>query len=135
MAAMTFIRKIAAGETLQIFNNGDMRRDFTYIDDILNGTLNCLERPPIDDGGKPPAEIYNLGNNRGEDLMKFVRIIEREMGIEVKIEYLPLQPGDVLETLADIEKSGAELDYEPKVSIEEGLSRLVEWYMTFYGLR
>jgi len=134
MAAMTFIRKIAARETIQIYNNGHMKRDFTFIDDILSGTLNCLERPPIDQVGAPPSSVYNLGNNQSEDLMKFVRIIEREIGIEADIEYVPLQPGDVLETLADIEKSRLELNYDPRITIEEGLLRLVEWYVKFFEL-
>jgi UDP-glucuronate 4-epimerase len=135
MAAMIFIRKILAGEPIEVFNNGEMKRDFTYIDDIIAGVVNCLDSPPLDKGLGPPSNIYNLGNNRGEPLMKFVRIIEQKLGIKADIEYLPMQPGDVPETLADIEKSRAELGFEPCVSIEEGLSRLVAWYLNFYRLK
>jgi UDP-glucuronate 4-epimerase len=132
MAAMIFIRKILAGEPIQVFNNGKMKRDFTYIDDIVAGVVSCLDSPPLDDGSEPPTNIYNLGNNHSEQLMKFVRIIERELGTKAEIEYLPMQPGDVRETLADIEKSRAELGFEPRVSIEEGLPKLIAWYKDHY---
>ncbi len=133
MAPMIFIRKLLAGEPIQVFNNGDMQRDFTYIDDIVAGIVASLDKPPMDDGAEPPTNIYNLGNNRGEQLMNFVHIIEREMGAKAEIEFLPMQPGDVRETLADIDKSRAELGFEPSISIEEGVRKLVAWYRGYYG--
>jgi UDP-glucuronate 4-epimerase len=134
MAPMIFLRKMLAGEAIQVFNNGIMTRDFTYIDDIVAGVISSLDKPPSDDGTEPPSNIYNLGNNRGEALMEFVRTIERELGTQAEIEYMPMQPGDVRETLADIEKSRAELGFEPRVSIEEGVPKLVAWYKDYYGL-
>jgi len=116
-----------------VFNNGEMKRDFTYIDDIVAGVVNCLDRPPISDGTEPPSNIYNLGNNRAEQLMDFVHIIEKELGAAASINYLPMQPGDVPETLANIDKSRSELGFEPRVSIEEGLPKLVAWYREYYG--
>jgi UDP-glucuronate 4-epimerase len=133
MAAMIFIRKILAGDAIDVFNNGEMKRDFTYIDDIVAGVVNCLDRPPISDGTEPPSNIYNLGNNRAEQLMDFVHIIEKELGAAASINYLPMQPGDVPETLANIDKSRSELGFEPRVSIEEGLPKLVAWYREYYG--
>jgi UDP-glucuronate 4-epimerase len=134
MAPMIFLRKMLAGEAIQVFNNGIMTRDFTYIDDIVAGVISSLDKPPSDDGTEPLSNIYNLGNNRGEALMEFVRTIERELGTQAEIEYMPMQPGDVRETLADIEKSRAELGFEPRVSIEEGVPKLVAWYKDYYGL-
>ena len=133
MAPMIFIGKMLAGEPILVFNNGKMSRDFTYIDDIVAGVLSSLDKPPLDNGSESPSNIYNLGNNRGEQLMNFVGTIERELEIEAKIEYLPMQPGDVSETLADIDKSRAELGFEPRISIDEGVRNLVAWYKGYYG--
>jgi len=132
MAPMIFISKLLAGEPIQVFNNGDMQRDFTYIDDIVAGVVSSLDKPPVDDGTEAPSKIYNLGNNRGERLMEFVHTIERELGTEAEIEYLPMQPGDVGQTLADIDKSRSELGFEPRVSIQEGVRKLVAWYRGHY---
>jgi len=134
MAPMIFIRKMLAGEPIQVFNYGNMKRDFTYIDDIVAGVMSSLDQPPSDDGSETPSIVYNLGNNRGEELMSFVAAIERELGVEAEIEYIPMQPGDVQETLADIEKSRAELGFEPRVSIDEGVVKLVAWYNDYYRL-
>lgn len=135
MAALIFIRKMLAGEPIPVFNNGDMKRDFTYIDDIVAGVVACLDRPPKGDAsndGRPHA-VYNIGNNRSEDLMHFISIIERELGIKAEIEFLPMQPGDVKETYADIEATRRDFGYQPRTSIEEGLPRLVDWYRDYYG--
>ena len=135
MAPMIFIRKLLAGEPIQVFNHGNMKRDFTYIDDIVAGVMGSLDNPPSDDGTEPPSKIFNLGNSRSEDLMGFVRTIERKLGIEAEIELLPMQPGDVRETLADIETSCAELGFAPRVSIEDGVRKLVAWYKDHYGVK
>ena len=111
------------------------KRDFTYIDDIVAGAMGSLDNPPSDDGTEPPSKIFNLGNSRSEDLMGFVRTIERELGIEAEIEFLSMQPGDVRETLADIETSRAELGFAPRVSIEDGVRKLVAWYKEHYGVK
>ena len=135
MAAFIFIRKMLAGEPIPVFNNGEMKRDFTYIDDIVSGVLACLDRPPSDgpeNSGRPHA-VYNIGNNRSEDLMVFIGLIEKALGIKAEIDFQPMQPGDVKETYADIEATRRDFGFEPTTTIEEGLPRLVDWYREYYG--
>ena len=134
MAAFIFIRKILAGEPIPVFNEGDMRRDFTYIDDIVAGVLACAERPPVGGGGTPPVAIYNLGNNRSEPLMRFISILEEALGKKAVLDLQPMQTGDVKETYADIEAAQRDLGFEPKTTIDEGLPRLVAWYRDYYGV-
>jgi len=133
MSALIFIKKMLAGEAIPVLNNGDMRRDFTYIDDIIAGVLGCLDKPPAIEGDGAPARVYNIGNNRSEELMHFIRIIEDALGIKAEIEFLPMQKGDVQETFADIEDTRRDFGFEPKTTIEEGLPKLVAWYREFYG--
>ncbi|MES2345197.1 MAG: NAD-dependent epimerase/dehydratase family protein, partial [Chlamydiota bacterium] len=121
MAYYSFTRSIIEGIPLQVYNYGKMRRDFTYIDDIVHGTVAA-----IDLGA--PCQIFNLGNNRPEDLLDLISIIEEKVGKKAKIELLPMQPGDVPITFADISKSAALLGFRPSTSLKEGLSRFVEWY-------
>jgi len=138
MAVWTFTRKILAGEPIQLFNRGRMRRDFTHIDDVAAGVLACLDHAPADDGGlKPggsmaPHSIYNIGNNRPEDLPKLVALIEQAAGKAAKTEQLPMQPGDVEETFADIEESRRDLGFEPRTSLEIGVPDFVQWYKDRY---
>ena len=134
MAAFIFSRKILAGEPIPVYNNGDMRRDFTYIDDIVAGILACLDRPPPADTGTPPFRLYNLGNNKGERLMDFIALIEKTLGRKAKVELLPMQPGDVKETYADISSSQRDFGFHPAVTIDEGVSRFIEWYREYYGV-
>jgi len=133
MAALIFMRKMMAGEPIPVFNRGDMRRDFTYIDDIVSGTIGCLDNPPVDTGEAPPARVYNIGNSRSESLMDFIGLIEKELGMTAEKELLPMQPGDVKETFADIEDTRRDFGFEPKTTIEEGVPKLVAWYKEFYG--
>ncbi len=134
MAAFIFTRKILAGEPIPVFNNGDMRRDFTYIDDIVSGVVSCLDGPaePVD--GKPPHRVYNIGNHRSEKLMDFISILEQALGRKAEIDFQPMQPGDVKETYADIEATQRDFGFEPSTSIEEGIPRFVEWYREFYNV-
>lgn len=135
MAAFLFTRQILAGDPIQVFNKGDMRRDFTYIDDIVTGVVNCLDRPPpADNGSGSRHRLYNLGNRRPERLLDFIGLIEAALGRSAVFELLPMQPGDVPETYADIETSRRDLDFEPKTSISEGIPRFIEWYRWYYGL-
>jgi len=134
MAAFIFIRKILAGEPIPVFNEGDMRRDFTYIDDIVAGVLACAERPPKSVDGAPPAAIYNLGNNRSEPLMRFISILEDALGKKAVVDLLPMQTGDVKETFADITAAQGDLGFDPKTTIDEGLPKLVTWYREYYGV-
>lgn len=130
MAAFLFTRAILAGEPIKVFNEGRMARDFTYIDDIVAGTIAAHDRPPGSEG--IPHRIYNLGNHRPEKLLDFIAVLERELGRSAQKQLLPLQPGDVPESFADIETSRRDLGFEPKTTIEVGLARFVQWYKQYY---
>lgn len=143
MAYFSFTKRILAGETIELFNNGKMQRDFTYIDDILAGVLAALQHPaqpnpawssdaPAPDSSSAPYRVYNIGNNKVVELEHFVRVLEDALGVKAKIKYLPMQPGDVYATYADIESSTRELGFVPTTGIEEGLPRFVEWYKKYY---
>ncbi len=132
MSAYLFTKAILAGEPIPVFNNGNMRRDFTYIDDIVAGIVAALDRPPAD-GGEPPHRLYNLGNHRSEPLMRFIEVIERACGRKAAIEFQPIQPGDVPETYADIEASHRDLDFLPRITIDEGIPRFVEWFRDYHA--
>lgn len=127
MALFKFTKAISSGEPIEVYNSGQMKRDFTYIDDIVNGTLAALEK-------SYPYEIFNLGSDNPVELGYFIECIERELGQKAIKENKPLQPGDVPETWADIEHSRKMLGYEPKVKIEEGVKRFVQWYKEYYHL-
>lgn len=130
MAAFIFMKGILAGEAISVFNNGNMRRNFTYVDDIIQGTIKCLDRPL-----KGKAGIYNIGNNRSESLMDFIHTLEDLAGRKAIINYEPLQAGDVPETIADIKATERDFDFAPTTNIQEGLQAFVEWYMTYYGTK
>lgn len=134
MAAFLFVRALFADEPIRLFNNGDMKRDFTYIDDIVRGVIAALDRPPADDGVTPPHRVYNLGNKRSEDLRHFLAILERATGRTARITLDAMQKGDVPQTLADIAISERDLGFQPLTTIEEGLPRFVDWYRQFHGL-
>ncbi|NIU05470.1 MAG: SDR family NAD(P)-dependent oxidoreductase [Gammaproteobacteria bacterium] len=134
MSAYLFARAIFAGEPIHVFNHGDMRRDFTYIDDIVAGVLAALDRPPDGEAERPPHRLYNLGNHRSEDLMHFIAVLEKACGREAVKVFEDMQPGDVKETCADIEASRRDLGFEPRTSIDEGLPRFVEWYRGYHGV-
>ena len=127
MAIYIFLENIINGEPIQVYNNGDMKRDFTYIDDIIQGT-----RASIDNNYR--HEVFNLGNNRYEDLIDVIGIIEKTVSIKAKIEYLDIQPGDVEKTFANIDYSKRKLNYEPKISIEEGIPKVIEWYKSYHEI-
>lgn len=132
MSAYIFTKAIFEGRAIRLFNHGDMRRDFTYIDDIVAGVLAAVGHPPQGDAGAPPHRVYNLGNHRSEPLLHFVETIERACGRPALREYAEMQPGDVKETFADIEAARRDLGFEPRVSIEEGIPRFVEWYRAYH---
>src|SRR5271170_749042 len=131
MAAFLFTRAILAGEPIKVFNEGRMARDFTYIDDVVAGTIAAHDRPPTAAEGVP-HRIYNLGNHRPEKLLEFIAVLERELGRTAQKQFLPLQPGDVPESFADIEASRRDLGFEPKTTIDVGLARFVQWYKQYY---
>ncbi|KAA0598244.1 UDP-glucuronate 4-epimerase [Azospirillum lipoferum] len=135
MATWLFADAITAGRPIRVFNGGLMKRDFTYIDDIVAGVLAALDRPaPVDAGTGAPHRVFNLGNNRCEELMRFIGVLEQAMGREAVKVMEPMQAGDVPETAADIELSRQVLGFEPKTPIEIGLPRFVEWYKGYHKL-
>ena len=134
MTPYIFARRIVAGEPISVFNNGDMRRDFTYIDDIIAGVIAALDRPPADDGRHPPVKLYNLGNSRSEPLQRYIGLIEAALGRKAIQEFMPIQPGDVKETYADIEESRSDLGFDPKITIEEGIPRFVAWFRDYHQI-
>ena len=133
MAAFIFAHKILKGEPIPVYNNGEMWRDFTYIDDIVAGVVACLDRPP-EGANTPPARIYNLGNNRSEPLMRFIQVLERAFGKKAEIKFLPMQPGDVKETFADITDTQRDFGFQPKTSIDEGIPRFATWFRGYYNI-
>lgn len=134
MAAWLFTKAILAGEPIKLFNHGKMRRDFTYIDDVVAGVLACLAKPPGDDGKAPPCRLYNLGNHRSEPLEGFVHVLERAIGKSAQCELAPMQPGDVAETYADIEAASCDFGFHPGTRIDQGLPRFVAWYRLYHNL-
>jgi UDP-glucuronate 4-epimerase len=131
MAAFIFTKAIFEGRPITVFNNGEMWRDFTYVDDIVSGVTAVMRRPPA--GEAPPNRVYNLGNHKSEKLTRFIEVLETAIGRKAEIEFVPLQPGDVPSTYADIEASQRDFGFEPRTSIEEGLPRFVDWYRSFYA--
>src|SRR5215471_13824481 len=134
MAAWLFTKAILAGEPIRLFNNGKMRRDFTYIDDVVAGVLACLSKPPADTGAEPPHRVYNLGNHRSEELERFVAVLERALGKPARRDLVRMQPGDVIATYADIDAASREFGFSPKTTIDEGLPRFVQWYRGYHGV-
>jgi len=133
MAAFIFTKKIIEGEPLPVFNNGEMQRDFTYIDDIVTGVVNCLDSTPEEEDGKPPQRLYNIGNNKSEQLMRLIEILEQAIGKKAIIDFQPMQPGDVTATYADIDAMSQDFGFSPATPIDVGLPKFVEWYRGFYG--
>ncbi|MDE1900172.1 MAG: GDP-mannose 4,6-dehydratase [Alphaproteobacteria bacterium] len=133
MAAYIFTRQILAGEPIKVFNHGKMRRDFTYIDDIVAGVLAALEKPPVDKGAEPPVALYNLGNSQAEDLTRFIAVLENALGKKAIIDLQPMQPGDVPETFADIAASARDLGFKPMTGIEQGIEKFVAWYRGYHA--
>ncbi|MDW7710726.1 MAG: NAD-dependent epimerase [Deferrisomatales bacterium] len=126
MALYSFTRSILAGRPIDVYNRGDMERDFTYVDDIVEGVLAALDRPLGD-------EVLNLGNSRTVRLDRFIRILEGALGVEARRNLLPMQPGDVPRTFADVSKTRRLLGWEPRTTIEEGIPRFVAWYREYHG--
>ena len=130
MAYYIFAEKIMAGAPIRIFNHGEMKRDFTYIDDITAGVLAAIDRPPQ---GDKPHQVYNLGNHRAVSLLAFIEAIEAALGREAIREYAEMQPGDVVETYADIEAARRDLGFAPRVGIETGIPKFVDWFKAYHA--
>lgn len=132
MAYFLFTKAILENKPLQVFNNGDMYRDFTYIDDVVSGMLPLIENSPVLAMKDVPYKIYNIGNNRPEKLLDFIETIENTVGKKAVKEYRPMQPGDVYQTCADVTDLMNDVGFRPNTSIREGIGRFVEWYKEFY---
>lgn len=132
MAYFSFTKKIMKGETIKVFNHGDMYRDFTYVDDIVAGMINILSNPPKENENGVRYKIYNIGNNKPEKLMYFIETLEKCLGKEAKKEFYPMQPGDVYQTYADVTDLIEDFDFKPSTPIEEGLQKFAEWYREYY---
>jgi UDP-glucuronate 4-epimerase len=129
MAMWLFIAAMLKGKPIKVFNYGKMQRDFTYIDDIVQGVLAALMAPGLD-----RYEIINLGNNRAEELHRVISILESELHLKAAQELLPIQPGDVPATYADITRARTKLGFQPITPIEVGIPRFVQWYFDYHGL-
>lgn len=132
MAYFMFTKSIIQREPIKIFNNGELYRDFTYIDDIVQGIERVMTKPPQKDEIGAKHKVYNIGNNKPIKLLDFINIIEEYIGIEAIKEYCPMQKGDVLYTYADIEELNRDFGFRPLTSIEEGIPKFIDWYNTFY---
>ena len=144
MALFIFTNRILAGEPVEVYNHGNMKRDFTYVDDIVEGIRRVLNRPPSPDPGwdgahpdpatsSAPYRIFNIGNNRPVGLLYFIELIEQNLGRKANKLLLPMQPGDVPETSADIEALGRHAGFAPATPVEEGVARFIRWYKEYYG--
>jgi len=134
MSAYLFTDAIFAGRPIQLYNNGAMRRDFTYIDDIVSGVLKVMAGPPKPSGKKPPVRVYNIGNHHPEELLHYVAVLEQAIGRKAIVEFAPMQPGDVRETYADITAIASDFGFAPTTPIEVGVPRFVEWFRAYHGL-
>jgi len=132
MAIFLFARSILEGTPIRLFNHGKMRRDFTYVEDVTHAILRLIDYVPQGEAGGAPARIYNVGNNRPEELLHVVTVLEQELGRKAVREMLPMQPGDVLETFADIDDLARDVGFRPRTSIEEGIRGFVAWYRDHY---
>ncbi len=145
MALFKFTRGILAGEPIPVFNHGNMIRDFTYVDDIVEGVVRVIDHPAApssewnsddpDPGiSQSPYRIYNIGNSNPVPLMRYIKVLEENLGIEAKLDLLPMQDGDVPATCADVARLEKDLGYRPQTTVDEGVARFVDWYRAYYEL-
>ena len=145
MALFLFTKAILKGEPIEVYNNGEMKRDFTYVDDIISGLMLLLESPPQKvshwndefpdpSSSKAPFKLYNIGNNAPVNLMDFVHEIEKQLSKKAVINYKPLQPGDVVASHADVEDLAEDFGYRPSITVAEGIREFIDWYKAFYQI-
>ncbi|MFG6150594.1 NAD-dependent epimerase [Halobacillus sp. B23F22_1] len=145
MALFTFTKAIIEGKPIHVYNQGEMERDFTYIDDIVEGIIRLTRKKPIPDPnwrgdapdpsrGAAPYRIYNMGNSKPVKLLDFITAIENKLGIKAQKQFLPMQKGDVIATYANVDELTREIGYQPRTSIEEGVGKFVDWYKAYYGI-
>jgi UDP-glucuronate 4-epimerase len=144
MALFLFTRNMLAGRPIDVFNHGHHRRDFTFVDDIVEGVVRACDRvatgnPDWDSDAPDPASsrapyrLYNIGNNKPIELLRYIQVLEECLGRKAQVNYLPLQPGDVPDTWADIEDLQRDVGYTPATPVEVGIRSVVEWYLAYYG--
>jgi len=131
MSPMLFAKAIVEGKPIQVFNRGDMQRDFTYIDDVVEGTLRVLDRPP---SGTPPCRLFNIGNHQPVPLLDYIAALERAFGRQARKEMRPMQPGDIQATFADTRALAEAVGFAPSTPLEQGLARFADWYKSYYRL-
>lgn len=145
MALFLFTKAILAGQPIDVFNNGEMERDFTYIDDIVEGVFRVIHKIPAGDGrwsgDRPdpatsycPYRVYNIGNNNKERLLRYIEVLETTLGKKAEKRFLPMQPGDVPATYADVDDLVSDLGYKPGTTLEYGIGRFVDWYREYFGV-
>jgi UDP-glucuronate 4-epimerase len=145
MAMFIFAKAILDGNPIKLFNSGNMRRDFTYVDDVTEAVVRLMDRPPHGNpnwsGDRPdpatslaPWRIYNIGNNNPEELLHVVSLLEREFGRSAEKQFLPMQPGDVPATYADIEDLARDIGFRPSTKIEDGIAQFAKWYRDYHGI-
>jgi UDP-glucuronate 4-epimerase len=145
MALFLFTKAILADEPIKVFNEGRHKRDFTYVDDIVEGVIRTLDHPPAARPGwnsdepdpatsSAPYAIYNIGNQRSVDLLRYIEVLEEKLGKKARLEMLPLQPGDVPNTEADVSDLVRDVSYRPSTTVEEGIGRFVDWYRDYYAV-
>jgi UDP-glucuronate 4-epimerase len=133
MAPMLFTKAILAGEPIRVFNHGKMRRDFTYVGDIVEGVVRVLAKPPCAEGDGAPYAVYNIGNHEAVELETFIATLERLLGKKAIRDYAPMQPGDVPATYASIERLAALTGFAPHTPLADGLAHFVDWYREYYA--
>ncbi|NBI29308.1 NAD-dependent epimerase/dehydratase family protein [Chengkuizengella marina] len=145
MALFSFTKSILSGKTIKVYNHGNMKRDFTYVDDIIEGIVRLIEKDnnigdknkkltqPVTNTNDLPYRIYNIGNQNPVNLLEFIEVLEKKLGIQANKELLPMQAGDLSETYADVDMLVKDVDYKPNTTIKEGISRFVDWYLEYYN--
>jgi UDP-glucuronate 4-epimerase len=134
MSVMIFARAIMEGRPIPVFNHGDMKRDFTFIDDIVTGVVAALDHPPPNGRAGAPHRLYNIGNHKSEPLMRLIEVLERALNRKATIDFQPMQPGDVKETYADITAIHRDLGYSPTTPIDVGVPKFVQWFREYHGV-
>jgi UDP-glucuronate 4-epimerase len=145
MAMWIFAKAIAAGEPIRLFNHGNMRRDFTYVDDVVESIERLVDRPPAGDpnyssdapdpgSSSAPWRVYNIGNNNPVELLEVVRLLEEKLGKKAIRELLPMQPGDVPATFANVDDLMRDVDFKPATPIAAGIGRFIDWYRSYHGI-